>query len=49
MDIEDEIIEELGEKEREIAVKDIIIEENKKQLAEKDKQIEALKLKLKGK
>ncbi|MBU0764485.1 MAG: hypothetical protein KJ607_06600, partial [Bacteroidetes bacterium] len=55
MDVEDEIIEELGEKEREIAIKDVIIEEskktieeNKKQLAEKDKQIEALKRRLKG-
>jgi len=40
MDLEDEIIEELEERERELALKEIIIEEQVKTIEEKDKAIE---------
>jgi len=46
MDIEDEILEELQDWEREVERRDQIIEEKNKKLEEKDKLIEELKKKL---
>ncbi len=46
MDLEDEILEELGDMERTIAKKNELIEESKKIIEEKDKTIEELKRRL---
>ena len=48
MDVEDDVLEELQDKERKIEEKDKVIEENKKVIEEKDKTIEKLKKELKS-